>query len=132
MQIIEYLKTADLELFKMIGAIAFLLIGNTICGAAKANKYKEFDWKVLLEGLIKYALILLAVICFFCAGLLLPTFEAKIPVFDETLTIIKILKAIGLAICGRYVYSMWQNLKDLFGLADEDFKKELTETTYEK
>lgn len=62
------LEKIDFTLFYYIGAIALVMTANTYLGIVKANKYNEFDWKILKKGIIKYLLILLAVTFIFGAG----------------------------------------------------------------
>ena len=41
------LEKIDFTLFYYIGAIALVMTANTCLGIVKANKYNEFDWKII-------------------------------------------------------------------------------------
>ncbi len=105
-----------MTLFYYIGAIALVMIANTLFGIAKAQKYDEFDWPTLKKGLIKYLLILLGVGMVFGAGVLLPDFKVTLPVIENDVTIMQMLSLVAVAILIKYVISCYQNLVDLFGV----------------
>ena len=117
----------DFTLFYYIGAIALVMIANTLFGVAKAQKYNDFNWNTLKKGLIKYLLILLGVMFIFIAGVLLPNFEVTLPVVDETVTIIQMLSVVAIAILIKYVISCYQNLVELFGV-EEEVEKSIADT----
>lgn len=106
----------DFTLFYYIGAIALVMVANTLFGIAKAQKYDEFDWGTLKKGLIKYTLILLGVSFVFVAGILLPNFEVTLPVLEDSVSIVQMLSVVAIAILIKYVVSCYQNLVDLFGV----------------
>lgn len=109
----------DYTLFYYIGAIALVMIANTLFGIAKAQKYDEFDWNTLKKGILKYLFILIGVACVFGAGMLVPTFTVTLPVLEETVSIIQMLSVVAIAILIKYVISCYQNLVDLFGVSEE-------------
>lgn len=108
-----------MTLFYYIGAIALVMIANTLFGIAKAQKYDEFNWDTLKKGLIKYALILVGVGAIFGASLLLPDFTFNLPILDETVSIVQMLSIVAIAILIKYLVSCYQNLVDLFGVQEE-------------
>ncbi len=108
-----------MTLFYYIGAIALVMIANTLFGIAKAQKYDEFDWPTLKKGLLKYALILIGVGCVFGAGMLVPDFTVTLPIVEETVSIIQMLSVVAIAILIKYVISCYQNLVELFGVSEE-------------
>ena len=112
-------ENLDLTLLYYVGAIALVMLANTLFGIAKAQKYDEFDWKVLKKGLIKYLLILLGVSFVFVAGILLPEFRVTLPVVENEVTIIQMLSVVAVAILIKYVISCYQNLVELFGVEEE-------------
>lgn len=110
------LEKIDFTLFYYLGAIALIMVANTLFGVAKAQKYDEFDWDILKRGLIKYLFILLGVSFVFIAGVLLPEFKVTLPVIEDTVTIIQMLSVVAIAILIKYVISCYQNLIELFGV----------------
>lgn len=112
-------ENLDLTLLYYVGAIALVMLANTLFGIAKAQKYDEFDWKVLKKGLIKYLLILLGVCFVFVAGILLPDFRVTLPVIENEVTITQMLSVVAVAILIKYVVSCYQNLTELFGVSEE-------------
>lgn len=113
-------ENLDLTLFYYIGAIALVMVANALFGAAKANKYGDFDWAVLKKSAIKYLLILLGVTFVFFAGVMLPEFKVTLPVIDETVTIVQMLSVVAIAILIKYVISCYQNLVELFGVEKQN------------
>lgn len=109
-------KNLDLTVFTYVGAIALVMIANTLLGIAKSHKYDVFDWNELKNGLIKYLLILLSVAFLFVAGALLPDFKVTLPIIDEAVTIVQMLSVVAIAILIKYVISCYQNLVVLFGV----------------
>ena len=120
-------ENLDFTLFYYIGAIALVMIANTLFGVAKAQKYNDFNWNTLKKGLIKYLLILLGVTFIFIAGVLLPNFEVTLPVVEETVTIIQMLSVVAIAILIKYVISCYQNLVELFSV-EEEVEKSIADT----
>lgn len=121
------LENLDLTLLYYVGAIALVMIANTLFGIAKAQKYDEFDWNTLKKGLIKYLLILLGVAFVFVAGILLPDFRVTLPIVENEVTIIQMLSVVAVAILIKYVISCYQNLVELFGV-EEEIQKTVIET----
>lgn len=109
----------DLTLFYYIGAIALVMIANTLFGVAKAQKYNSFNWEHLKRGIAKYLFILLGVTFIFIAGIMLPEFKVTLPVIEETVTIIQMLSVVAIAILIKYVISCYENLVELFGVQEE-------------
>lgn len=120
-------ENLDLTLLYYVGAIALVMIANTLFGIAKAQKYDEFDWNTLKKGLIKYLLILLGVAFVFIAGILLPDFRVTLPVIENEVTITQMLSVVAVAILIKYVVSCYQNLVELFGVSEE-VQKSVVET----
>ena len=120
-------ENLDLTLLYYVGAIALVMIANTLFGIAKAQKYDEFDWNTLKKGLIKYLLILLGVAFVFVAGILLPDFRVTLPIVEYEVTIIQMLSVVAVAILIKYVISCYQNLVELFGV-EEEIQKTVIET----
>ena len=110
------LEKIDFTLFYYLGAIALVMVANTLFGIAKAQKCDEFCWETLKKGLIKYLFILLGVSFVFIAGVLLPNFTVTLPVIEDTVTIIQMLSVVAIAILIKYVISCYQNLIELFGV----------------
>ena len=108
----------DFTFFYYVGAIALVMIANTLFGIAKAQKYDEFDWSTLKKGIIKYLMILLGVGFTFIAGVLLPNFKVTLPVSEEAITISQMLSVVAIAILGKYLVSCYQNLVELFGVQE--------------
>lgn len=120
-------ENLDLTLLYYVGAIALVMIANTLFGIAKAQKYDEFDWNTLKKGLIKYLLILLGVAFVFVAGILLPDFRVTLPIVENEVTIIQMLSVVAVAILIKYVISCYQNLVELFAV-EEEIQKTVIET----
>lgn len=120
-------ENLDLTLLYYVGAIALVMVANTLFGIAKAQKYDEFDWNILKKGLIKYLLILLGVAFVFVAGILLPDFRVTLPIVENEVTIIQMLSVVAVAILIKYVISCYQNLVELFGV-EEEIQKTVIET----
>lgn len=125
-------ENLDLSLFYYIGAIALVMIANTCLGVVKANKYNEFDWKVLKKGLIKYLLILLAVTFIFGAGVLLPEFELTLPINEESVTIVQMLSVLAIATLLKYLKSCYENFVEIENLNKELKDKTVKETQKEE
>lgn len=113
-------KNLDMTVFIYVAAIALLMLANALFGAAKANKYGDFDWTVLKKSAIKYLLILLGVTFVFFAGVMLPEFKVTLPIIDETVTIVQMLSVVAIAILIKYVISCYQNLVELFGVEKQN------------
>lgn len=124
-------ENLDFTLFYYIGAIALVMVANVLFGIAKANKYGNFDWAVLKQGLIKYLLILLGVNFVFVAGIMLPEFKVTLPVIKDTVTILQMLSVVAIAILIKYVISCYQNLVELFSI-EEEVKEETVKDTQRK
>ena len=120
-------ENLDLTLFYYIGAIALVMIANTLFGAAKAQKCDEFCWETLKKGMIKYLLILLAVTFIFGAGVLLPEFELTLPINEESVTIVQMLSVLAIATLLKYLKSCYENFT-----AIEKLKEEIEKTVAEK
>lgn len=112
-------ENLDLTLFYYIGAIALVMIANTLFGVAKAQKYNSFNWEHLKRGIVKYLFILLGVTFIFIAGIMLPEFKVTLPVIEETVTIVQMLSVVAIAILIKYVISCYENLVELFGVQEE-------------
>lgn len=110
----------DWSLFIYVGVVALVMVGNTLLGVAKAEKYDEFNKDTLLKGLKKYGLILLSVCCLFVAGLLVPTFKFDLPVANESVTIIEMLCIVAIALIIKYLKSWADNIIALFGITDDE------------
>ena len=121
----------DYTLFYYVGAIALVMVANTLFGIAKAQKYDQFDWNTLKKGLIKYLLILIGVACVFGAGMLVPDFTVTLPVLEDIVSIIQMLSVVAIAILIKYVVSCYQNLVDIFGVNNE-VEKTVVETQKEE
>ena len=121
------LEKVDFTLFYYIAAIALVMTANTCLGIVKANKYNEFDWKILKKGMIKYLLILLAVTFIFGAGVLLPEFELTLPINEESVTIVQMLSVLAIATLLKYLKSCYENFA-----AIEKLKEEIEKTVAEK
>lgn len=116
-------ENLDFTLFYYIGAIALVMIANTLFGIAKAQKCDEFDWSTLKKGIIKYLFILFGVAFIFIAGVLLPNFTITLPVSENAITINEMLSVVAIAILGKYLISCYQNLVELFGV-EKDVESE--------
>lgn len=112
-------ENIDLTILYYIGAIALVMIANTLFGIAKAQKYDEFKWETLKRGIIKYLFILLGVTFIFIAGVLLPNFEVTLPVIEDTVTITQMLSVVAVAILIKYVISCYNNLIEIFSVEVE-------------
>ena len=121
------LNDIDFTLLYYVGAIALVMIANTLFGIAKAQKCDEFRWETLKKGLIKYLFILLGVAFIFVAGVLLPEFTVTLPMIEDTVTIIQMLSVLAIAILIKYVISCYQNLIELFGV-EEEVKESVKDT----
>ena len=108
----------DFTFFYYVGAIALVMIANTLFGIAKAQKCDEFDWQTLKKGIIKYLFILFGVAFIFIAGVLLPNFTITLPVSENAITINEMLSVVAIAILGKYLVSCYQNLVELFGVQE--------------
>lgn len=117
----------DFTLFYYVGAIALVMIANTLFGVAKAQNCDEFCWETLKKGLVKYLLILLGVTFAFTAGVLLPEFKVTLPVIEDTVTIVQMLSVVAIAILIKYVISCYQNLVELFEVK-ETVEKSVVDT----
>lgn len=106
----------DIGLLSNIGAVAVLMIANSIFRIALAVKIGDFDWAELLRGLLKYLLTLIGVALFYIAGELCP--EAGIEISGEMVTIDTALNLISLALIAVYTSKCFQNVKDIFGDTD--------------
>lgn len=120
------LEKIDFTLFYYIGAIALVMTANTLFGIAKAQKYDEFDWKILKKGIVKYLLILLGVTFVFGAGTLLPEFKVTLPVIEENVTIVQMLSVMAIAVLIKYIRSCYENFNELMGI-QEEIKKTIAE-----
>ena len=112
-------ENLDFTLFYYIGAIALVMIANTLFGIAKAQKCDSFCWETLKKGVIKYLLILLGVAFIFVAGVLLPNFEVTLPVIEDSVTITQMLSVVAVAILIKYVISCYNNLIEIFSVEVE-------------
>lgn len=113
----------DWTLFIYVGVDAFIMVGNTLLGLAKAEKYDNFNKTTLIKGLKKYGLILGSVACLFMAGLLVPTLKFDLPVANESVTIIQAMCILAIAIMVIYLKSWVENIIALFSIDDDSLKQ---------
>ena len=109
-------ENIDLTILYYIGAIALVMIANTLFGIAKAQKYDEFKWQTLKRGIIKYLFILVGTFFVFMSGALLPNFTVALPIGDDPVTITQMLSIVAIAILIKYVVSCYNNLIEIFGV----------------
>lgn len=113
----------DWTLFIYVAVDALVMICNTLLGIAKANKYDEFKWSTLKQGLIKYGLILIAVGCLFLAGCLVPTLKFTLPIASQDVTIIEAMCILAIAVMIIYLKSACENFIELFKITDDSLKQ---------
>lgn len=118
-------ENLDFTVFIYVGAIALLMLANTCLGVTKANKLNQFSWKTFFNGLVKYLLILLAVIFIFGAGVLLPDFKVLLPINEESITIIQMLSIMAAAVIIKYVKSCLDNFTEVMQI-DKELKEQKT------
>ena len=118
-------ENLDFTVFIYVAAIALLMLANTCLGVTKANKLNQFSWKTFLDGLVKYLLILLAVIFIFGAGVLLPDFKVLLPINEESITIIQMLSLLATAVIIKYVKSCLDNFTEVIKI-DKELKEQKT------
>lgn len=118
-------ENLDFTVFIYVAAIALLMLANTCLGVTKANKLKQFSWKTFFDGLVKYLLILLAVIFIFGAGVLLPDFKVMLPINEESITIIQMLSLLATAVIIKYVKSCLDNFTEVMQI-DKELKEQKT------
>lgn len=118
-------KNLDFTVFLYVGAIALLMLANTCLGVTKANKLNQFSWNTFFNGLVKYLLILLAVIFIFGAGVLLPDFKVLLPINEESITIIQMLSLLATAVIIKYVKSCLDNFTEVMKI-DKESKEQKT------
>ena len=118
-------ENLDFTVFIYVGAIALLMLAKTCLGVTKANKLNQFSWNTLFNGLVKYLLILLAVIFIFGAGVLLPDFKVMLPINEESITIIQMLSLLATAVIIKYVKSCLDNFTEVMQI-DKELKEQKT------
>lgn len=118
-------ENLDFTVFTYVGAIALLMLANTCLGVTRANKLNQFSWKTFFNGLVKYLLILLAVIFIFGAGILLPDFKVLLPINEESITIIQMLSLLATAVIIKYVKSCLDNFTEVMKI-DKELKEQKT------
>lgn len=118
-------ENLDFTVFTYVGAIALLMLANTCLGVTRANKLNQFSWKTFFNGLVKYLLILLAVIFIFGAGILLPDFKVLLPINEESITIIQMLSLLATAVIIKYVKSCLDNFIEVMKI-DKELKEQKT------
>lgn len=104
-----------MELMTYVGAVACLMIANTLIVSASKIIERSFDWSVFFKGIGRYLLILIAITFIFTAGWLLPTIEIM-----EGVTIIEMLKMLGIALAVKYGVSCYKSLMAVFSVSIED------------
>lgn len=102
----------DFGLLYNIGAIAALMICNTILRLAVSVKIEDFDKEALKRGLLKYLLTLIGVAFFYVAGQFCP--EAGVEINGELVTIDTALNVLSLGLIATYAVKCFENLKDIF------------------
>lgn len=118
-------ENLDFTVFIYVAAIALLMLANTCLGVTKANKLNQFSWNTFFNGLVKYLLILLAVIFIFGAGVLLPDFKVMLPINEESITIIQMLSLLATAVIIKYVKSCLDNFTKVMQI-DKELKEQKT------
>lgn len=87
------------EILQMILAFVAARIGDIASGAALSTLRKDFNKEALLTGLYKSACMLIAIICIFAVGTLVPSIQVVIN--EQPVTI---LQALQLGILSGVVY----------------------------
>lgn len=102
----------DYGLLTNIFAIAALMLANTLFRLALSVKIGDFDFHELWRGLLKYALTLVGVGLFYCAGEFAP--EAGVEIAGEMVSIDTILNMAALSLIAVYTVKCFDNIKDIF------------------
>lgn len=90
-------------------AIACLMLANTIITSAEKIISKEFDYKILFKGILRYLMILAGVVLIFAAGNILPSIEIM-----EGLTLVNMLEVLSLSLVIKYGIACYEALKAIF------------------
>lgn len=107
------------KFFTYILVIIGIYIAQTLFKISSTRKDGTFDWKVLLNGLIDYAIYFCGVIVVFFSGQLVPDVEI-IPIGEKTLTINDALIAIAYTLMVAQSIKCFKNIRETFGVKDED------------
>lgn len=94
-------------------ALTLCVFANSLCGAVKHGKIKDFDWKELLKGTSKY---LLMMVCIMCLVLAANIYEPLYIKFAQEIETIKV--AIAIAAFAKVIIQ----IKEYFEITDEDIK----------
>ena len=111
--------TTDNKFFTYVLVIIGIYVAQTLFKISKCRKDGTFDWKLLINGLIDYAIYFCGVIVVFFSGQLVPDVEI-IPIGEKTLTINDALIAIAYTLMVAQSIKCFKNIKETFEVKDAD------------
>ena len=110
--------TVDNEFFTYVIVIIGIYIAQTLFKISATRKEGTFDWKLLINGIIDYAIYFCGILMFFFAGQLIPNAEI-IPIGEKVLTINDALIAIAYTLMVAQSIKCFKNIRDTFSIEDK-------------
>ena len=107
------------EFFNYVLVIIGTYIAQTAFKISATRKDGTFDWKLLINGIIDYAIYFIGVLIFFFAGQLISELEI-IPLGDKKLTIDDALTAVAYTLMVAQALKCFKNIRETFGVKEED------------
>ena len=111
------------ELLRFVIALTCFMAANVITGVIKANVQETFEWKTLLNGVLKYVLWLVSFILGVIAIGYFPDLEIQIG--EEIVTLAQGIELLELTIIGVYAVKFFKNCYEY-----HEINKEVKEVDY--
>ena len=108
--VLEILSVSE-ETLRLGGALIALMLANILLGSAKSAFDHEFDWRKLLKGFAKSAIVVLGYYLVVIAGNLIPNFIA----IDIGGEMVGILAMVQIALVGGLYFYAKQTFEKLLG-----------------
>lgn len=116
-QIIQFF-TVENKFFTYVLVIIGIYIAQTLFKISSTRKDGTFDWKILLNGIIDYAIYFCGVLVVFFSGQLVPDVEI-IPIGEKILTINDALIAIAYTLMVAQSIKCFRNIRETFSIEEK-------------
>lgn len=134
---IAYIGTQLLPVFLSLLLLDACNLTNMFGGLIMAWSVKQEDWKRFLQSVLKWVLINLFILCVcivvssitYVVGVIKIIPEDYYKVAEGIITIAEVLGVVWVTI-GKYLKEVWEKLKKLLGISEEEAEK--VQTTFEK
>lgn len=128
MEVFDFLNKIDISSVKAGIGLLTLIVVNIVLGALKAKIQNEFDWKTMLNGVVKGIIICLCVVVVYFVGLLNYDIMA-VSIGGIEMNLAVAVTTMIMASFVWYAYQVVQKIAVLLNLGDsfvDDKKEEVT------